>query len=615
MLICPGLVFFSVSACGASSHTPMSAKPTVKAQPTSSKVAPESILPDAASKPTAADIYLDVTENDWYYPALSWCEEEKILEGIPLSGEFQQNTPVTKAMLTTMLANFLQPELTWTEPPVYTDVQPDAWYYEAVSWAGKSGLVSSYDSSTFHPGDCLTRLQTAVLLAGAARNLGYDTAPTSSARFLACSDVSGLNVATRNAVKLCLQVGLLSVQSGGKFAGGNPLTRAQAVQVLRNFSVWMSGPDAVRLEHRVPASAVVQNTETHQSIQNEIAKIAARYGADSLSVAYIRDGRVTDTFAYGMAVKGKTPMSADSKLRVASLSKILVGLAAHLSAEEGVMDLDADLSNYLGFPIRTARQGDKVTARSILTHTSSLTVAGENVSYTYDAMKSRLTSAGATRSVVSGNPGNWAYNNYAFGVLGVAVERGGQRTLDEVLHKYLYGPLSMDAAFRSGDIADHSKLAEVYRADGSTGLSRSYLSGNMGSGIPGATGSSFAGGLTISAYDLGKVVALLANDGMYDGIQYIPPLVVSALEQHGSTMVSGGFYQAQPLRYRANTYGQSELYYHTGSAYGVYNLLSYNPATGCGVVVLTSGASGAHDQSGIYAVCGEITNLLYAKNP
>lgn len=613
MFICLGLVFFSVSACGAYYHTPMSIKPT--AQPTSSRVVLESTPIDAALKPTAADIYRDVTENDWYYPALSWCEENGILQGVPLSDEFRQDTPVTKAMLTVMLANLLQPGLTWSEPPIYTDVQPDAWYYGPVSWAGNSGVVSCYDSSTFHPGDSLTRLQTAVLLAGAARTLGYDTMPTSSARFLACSDVSGLNTDARNDVKWCLQAGLLSVHSGGKFAGGSQLTRAQAVQVLRNFSVWMSGPDAVRLEHRVPASAVVQNTETHQSIQNEIDKIATRYGADSLSVAYIRDGRVTDTFAYGMAVKGKTPMSADSKLRVASLSKILVGLAAHLSVEDGIMDLDADLSNYLGFPIRTARQGDKVTARSILTHTSSLTVAGENVSYSYGAMKSRLTSAGATRSVVSGNPGNWAYNNYAFSVLGVAVEWAGQRTLDEVLHKYLYGPLSMDAAFRSGDIADHSKLAEVYRADGSTGLSRSYLSGNTSSGIPGTTGSSFAGGLTISAYDLGKVVALLASDGKYDGEQYISPAVVSAMEQHGSTMVSGGFYQAQPLRYRTNTYGQSELYYHTGSAYGVYNLLSYNPTTGCGVVVLTTGASGARDQSGIYAVCGEITNLLYAKKP
>lgn len=60
-------------------------------------------------------------------------------------------------------------------------------------------------------------------------------------------------------------------------------------------------------------------------------------------------------------------------------------------------------------------------------------------------------------------------------------------------------------------MADHGKLAEVYRADGSVGLSWSYQSRNTGNGIPGATGASFAGGLTIGTYDLGNVVALLAR--------------------------------------------------------------------------------------------------------
>ena len=48
-----------------------------------------------------------------------------------------------------------------------------------------------------------------------------------------------------------------------------------------------------------------------------------------------------------------------------------------------------------------------------------------------------------------------------------------------------------------------------------------------------------------------------------------------------------------------------------GSAYGVYNLLSYDPDAGDGVVVLTTGADGGRDEYGIYAVCGEISRILY----
>ena len=53
------------------------------------------------------------------------------------------------------------------------------------------------------------------------------------------------------------------------------------------------------------------------------------------------------------------------------------------------------------------------------------------------------------------------------------------------------------------------------------------------------------------------------------------------------------------------------LFCHTGSAYGVYNCASYDPATGNGVVVLTVGAAGDKDDRGIYKVCAEINEFIY----
>jgi hypothetical protein len=65
------------------------------------------------------------------------------------------------------------------------------------------------------------------------------------------------------------------------------------------------------------------------------------------------------------------------------------------------------------------------------------------------------------------------------------------------------------------------------------------------------------------------------------------------------------------MRLGFGLYGRERLYYHTGSAYGVYNLLSYDPDTGDGVVVLTMGADGKKDTYGVYAVCGEISRAVY----
>ena len=58
--------------------------------------------------------------------------------------------------------------------------------------------------------------------------------------------------------------------------------------------------------------------------------------------------------------------------------------------------------------------------------------------------------------------------------------------------------------------------------------------------------------------------------------------------------------------------GREELYYHTGSAYGVYALLSYDPNTGDGVVVLTTGAPRQVDDRGLYQLCARLSEQLYA---
>jgi hypothetical protein len=115
----------------------------------------------------------------------------------------------------------------------------------------------------------------------------------------------------------------------------------------------------------------------------------------------------------------------------------------------------------------------------------------------------------------------------------------------------------------------------------------------------------------MSAVDLGKMTALLANDGRYEGLQLLKASTVELMEQRCASPLPDGTWQALGLRSQDSLYGRNTLYYHTGSAYGVFNCMSYDPETRDGVVVLTSGASGVKDERGIYAVCGEISRYIY----
>ena len=107
------------------------------------------------------------------------------------------------------------------------------------------------------------------------------------------------------------------------------------------------------------------------------------------------------------------------------------------------------------------------------------------------------------------------------------------------------------------------------------------------------------------------MTALLAGDGCFEGVRLVESESVALMEERDPNQLGDGTYQALPLRSQDAIYGRDRLYYHTGSAYGVFNLMSYDPETGDGVVVLTVGASGAKDGRGIYAVCGEISAYIY----
>ena len=389
--------------------------------------------------------------------------------------------------------------------------------------------------------------------------------------------------------------------------------KAQTNEVISPTTFTTSTPVANNEVHKevIPVeSKSIEGKYSHNEYQKKIDEIAEEFDAVGLSVALVDEGKVIDTFAYGDAIKGNLQMSEDTKVRIASVSKIFVGLATMISVENGTMTLDEDISKYWGFDIPKQANGDTLSPRAILTHTSSL-YDSEDVDDTYyNYVVYRLKSGNGIRNLVSGNIENYYYNNYAIDVLGSTIELANNKTLDEILAERLYNKLDIDAAFYAGDLKDTSNMATCYQADGSIGLAASR-NATWHRGEPAYVGWGFAGSLTISAKDLGKIIALIANDGIYEGTRYLSDKSIKELENHENNYVSSeNFWQCQPLCYKKNVYGQKEFYYHTGGAYGIYSLAGYNPDTKQGVAILTSGAYGQDDENNITEICGKIANLL-----
>lgn len=337
-----------------------------------------------------------------------------------------------------------------------------------------------------------------------------------------------------------------------------------------------------------------------ETCRGAIADIAKKYGAVGVQVAVIHRGVVGETYEYGYATKSSVTMKSDHKIRAASVTKVVVGMTAMKMREEGIIDLDADISEYWGSKLYKS-----TTLRELFSHTSYLRYL------TFP--KTRGDALGQLRRSGSYRPTNeWLYNNYAIGIAGTTLEVASDRTLNSYATEKFFGPLNMDASFNSGEIRNKKLLATLYNPNDSVSRTASAAASFPKRPV-GRSSAFYAGGLTISAKDLAKLTAILANDGTYDGVRYLSEESVELMETPVCVAESRGhdFVQCIPLRYQPDLFGQDRLYYHLGIAYGTLSILSYNPDTRDGVVVITTGANERHDDRGIFNICAEIADYIY----
>lgn len=511
------------------------------------------------------------------------------------SGRFDSEEPVSRGEAVQALYR-LSGILVRVNPCPYPDVPEE--YQDAAAWADSVGVSGGVSEGRFAPFSPVTRSQLAVMLYRFAAWRGEDM----ESRTAVFWDGEEVPAYAEEALNWVMDRGLYTGLTDHGLYPDLPVSRLQLACILARLQ---GARDPLTGELSLPGSGEASlSRQNHEALSQAITAAARRHGAVGVQAAVIENGAVTDAYHYGWAVKDSVPMTNAHKLRTASLSKVAVGLSAALLEEEGAVDYDADIGTYWG--VRTWKP---VTIRSMLSHTSTL-LNNESIAWDCQGVKAQLSGASGYGRGVPGDLRYWSYNNHAFGVLGQTLELAAGRYLDDVLEERVLGPLGADCSFAAGELEEPELVTPLYRTN-SLGRSAASLRSVRRWSAPGATGRQFAGGFTSSARDMGKLTALLAGDGCFEGVRLMDAASVERMESHGSQALPGGSYQALPMRLRFGLYGRERLYYHTGSAYGVYNLLSYDPDTGDGVVVLTMGADGGKDEYGIYAVCGEISRAVY----
>jgi CubicO group peptidase (beta-lactamase class C family) len=311
-----------------------------------------------------------------------------------------------------------------------------------------------------------------------------------------------------------------------------------------------------------------------------------------LSAGIIAGGRLVCTAVAGQAdIEAGRAVVPDTVFAWASVSKTVTATAAMMLVEEGAIDLDADVDEYLTFPVDNPNcPAEPITVRQLLTHTSSIRdnaliygrsyVIGDSPIALGDFVRGYLVPGGeyydADGNFKTDCPGEVnVYSNIAVGLLGHVVEQVSGTPFEEFCRQRIFAPLEMEqTSFRLADL-DLDGVAMPY--DG-----RDTFRPHGHNGFPTISD----GLLRTSVPHLARFLAMFAELGVYRGERLLSEATATEMRRVQIPDLD----DTQALIWYYDDVGdRSDLLGHDGDDPGTSALMFFDPATGDGALLVANG--------------------------
>lgn len=260
-------------------------------------------------------------------------------------------------------------------------------------------------------------------------------------------------------------------------------------------------------------SAFLDGIMPQQLATNDIAGV---------TISVVKDGKVLFAKGYGYAdVAKKVPVSADTTLfRPGSISKLFTWTAVMQLVEQGKLDLDRDVNDYLDFKIPPTYP-KPITLRDIMTHTpgfeetvqelfvkdaKDLKPVGE---YVKAHLPARIFPPRTTP----------AYSNYATTVAGYIVQRVSGQDYFDYIEQHILQPLNMT----------HSTFRQPLPAALKPMMSNGYdVASQPAKGFEFVEAAP-AGSSSVTAMDMTHFMLAHLQNGKYEGAQILKPETVQLM--------------------------------------------------------------------------------------
>ena len=212
---------------------------------------------------------------------------------------------------------------------------------------------------------------------------------------------------------------------------------------------------------------------------NEYKDFIKQFEMVGSNVLYLSKEGYIENVQTGYSSIEKKELTKDTSIyRIASISKVIVAIGLLKLYEKGLVDIDEDISKYLGFKVRNPLYpNDLITLRMVMTQSSSIIDDGiyeDGIYKGYDGSNStddyikleELLTPGSSRfykGYSKYKPGiNFIYSNLGCGILACVCEKVTNKYFPEYIKEEVLHPLGIYSGFRLEDLKNPENLVTHY---------------------------------------------------------------------------------------------------------------------------------------------------------
>lgn len=369
-------------------------------------------------------------------------------------------------------------------------------------------------------------------------------------------------------------------------------------------------------------TTIAEVTVTEEILPEALRAIAEKYNVIGMSAVVIENGQISHVYSYGVRnIETGEAFNSSSVLRTASVSGLISAIGVMKLSDQGIIDIDEPIGNYLGYTVVNPYNNSQITLRQILTHTASISDYGAydkvtNNEIEYQTLKEMLHGTYAKSNFYDILPGHkYAYSNFGGAIISAVVSAATQKVFNDCMTDEIFEPLNIDAAYLSTGIQASGNLSNIYR-QGQVSYSiesMNKFSAKLMTITPVDNYRCSHANLFINAKDLSRIARMLMNGGEVDGVRILSQEAVAEMlnTKAKGTLYKDVGYGLYISKYDDLVEGRT-LYGQQGGAYGATTEIFFDLEDKSGVVLLVNGSSIAVLDNGISAMGSAIINEIYS---